>query len=479
MKKQIQSLRCLTIFLVFGYSALNAQMPAAIDIQPENATVYDEITLTLTINEACFENGSLLGAPYAAIHSGITVNGNPWQKVVDFNGTGANGQSPVLNFVSEGVYAITYIPAEFYGILPNEVVTQICAVFNNGSNWNQDARDFQSGGTNCADFFIPINPGSPPGDPFLHSIVPDNGDIGDDVNVQVFGLNTHFQTSPTSGWIENAGNMIEFTSVFAINDTLMSAIISIPGTATIGDWDVKVENEADGLLILPNGFTVEDTALILPLAITIDPPYATAYDELTLTLNTKLSCPDGGLFSPDSVMMHSGVTIAGSPWQYTVSFDGTAMNGQSPKLTDNGDSTWSITFTPVDFYGFPSGSVVDAINCVFNGGDWTLGEAKDYDMNGGCIDFVVPLYTATSIISEKTSGFSIFPNPVINALHIKSTSPIKAYRIISLHGSSLIFGNGLNEYSASVNTANLIPGVYIIEVTNENNTIERYKFLKR
>ena len=479
MKKRIQFLILIALLVVLGNSALIAQMPAAIDIQPANATVYDEITLTLTLDEACFENGSLLGAAYVAIHSGVTINGNAWQKVVNFNGTGANGQSPILNFVSPGVYAITYIPAEFYGILPNEVVTQICAVFNNGSNWNQDARDFQSGGTNCADFFIPINPGSPPGDPFLHSIVPDFGDIGDDVSVQVFGLNTHFQSSPTTGWLENGGDMIEFNSVFAINDTLISAVISIPATATIGNWDVKVENEADDLLVLANGFSVEDTALILPMAISIEPPYATAYDELTLTLDTKLACPDGGLYSPDSVMMHSGVEIAGTQWQYTVSFDGTGMDGQVPKLTDNGDSTWSITFTPVDFYGFPSGSVVEAINCVFNGGDWTLGEAKDYDSNGGCVDFVVPLYTSTSVVFEKASGYSIFPNPAITTLQIKSTSPIKTYRIISLTGSSLILGEGLFKSSLSVNISNLKTGIYILEITNEHNAIERFKFLKR
>ncbi|MEZ5081980.1 MAG: T9SS type A sorting domain-containing protein [Bacteroidales bacterium] len=479
MKKRIHFSILFALLLVLGNSALIAQMPAAIEIQPVNATVYDEITLTLTLDEACYENGSLLGAAYVAIHSGITVNGNAWQKVVDFNGTGANGQSPVLNFVSEGVYAITYIPADFYGIMPNETVTQICAVFNNGTNWTQDARDFQSGGTNCADFFIPINPGSPPGDPFLHSIVPDHGDIGDDVSVQVFGLNTHFQSSPTSGWIENGAEVIEFTSVFAVNDTLISAILSIPAEANIGIWDVKVENDEDNLLTLQDGFTVEDTALILPQAITIEPPYATAYDELTLTLDTKLSCPNGGLFDPDSVMMHSGVTIAGEAWQYTVSFDGSAMNGQVPKLINNGDSTWSITFTPVDFYGFPAGSVVNAINCVFNGGGWTLGEAKDFDLTGGCIDFVVPIYTSTSIISEKVVGLSIFPNPVINTFQIKSYSPIKAYRIFSLHGSSLIFGEGLNKTSLSVNTSKLIPGVYILEISDDKNIIRRHKFIKR
>jgi hypothetical protein len=146
------------IILLAGISiTVQAQMPAAITISPPNATAYDELTLTFDPALACFESGSLAGLPSIAMHSGVAfITGENWQNVINFNATGYNGQSPTLLPTGDGKYAITYIPAEFYG-LTGQTVTQICAVFNNGTNWSQDGRDFIPFSPYCMDFYIPLN----------------------------------------------------------------------------------------------------------------------------------------------------------------------------------------------------------------------------------------------------------------------------------------------------------------------------------
>lgn len=148
----------LLIFMI--NMSLAAQMPGAITIDPPDATAYDELTLTFDPGEACFENGSLNGLPYIAMHSGVKLlSGEQWQYLIEFNSTGANGQLTKLIPSGNGKYSITFVPADYYG-LNGETVTQICAVFNNGTDWSQDGRDFASGGYECTDFIIPLNTGN-------------------------------------------------------------------------------------------------------------------------------------------------------------------------------------------------------------------------------------------------------------------------------------------------------------------------------
>ena len=135
-----------------------AQMPAAITISPSNATAADQITITIDPSQACFESGSLAGAPSVAMHSGVTlIDETNWNYVVEFNSTGADGQNPVFTSNGDGTYSFTFVPNDFYDIPAGTIVTRICAVFNNGTDWTTDGRDYDNTGAACQDFFIPIN----------------------------------------------------------------------------------------------------------------------------------------------------------------------------------------------------------------------------------------------------------------------------------------------------------------------------------
>lgn len=144
------------IFLCLSLT-LSAQMPAAISIEPATATAYDTLTLIFNPNLACFQGESLEGLDSIAMHSGVSyLSGPSWMNIIEYNETGMNNQASTLYPTGDGRFAITFVPFEYYGFPEGTVITEICAVFNNGMNWDQDGRDFIAQTEDCNDFFIPL-----------------------------------------------------------------------------------------------------------------------------------------------------------------------------------------------------------------------------------------------------------------------------------------------------------------------------------
>lgn len=372
MKKSTFKIITLIMFLTMGTYVM-AQMPVAITIEPEDATAWDEITLTLDVTESC-PSEALFPAGVVMIHSGVTIDDAAWQNVVDFDGIGADGTSPELT------------PA----------------------------------------------------------------------------------TGP------------------------------------------------------------------LPAAISMSPRYAMATDTITITLDTRLSCPDSSLLGADSIKIHSGVTLDGAGWSNVIAFDAMGANGQSTHLMNNGDSTWTITLVPSEFYGVESGEVT-AINCVFNGGDWPLGEAKDFDLEGNCMDFNIPLateytytwsivfmpadyygieegtsvsaincvfnggawdlgegkdfendstcmdftipLTVSSVGENKAHSLVLYPNPVQNILTVEKLDGANHVEVYNIIGSKVISIEDIRNDAVQINTSDLTPGVYFINVYTQNG-VQTAKFLK-
>ena len=139
----------------------------------------------------------------------------------------------------------------------------------------------------------------------------------------------------------------------------------------------------------------------MPAAISIDPPTATGWDEITLTLDANQACvPDGKqtVIGAPKLRMHSAAFLYNNiaNWPSTwgdpgIDYDATPKQEgfDFPELTDNGDGTYSITFIPGLFYGVEEGSTIIGITAVFNGGSWDF-EAKD-NADDGCGDFYIPL----------------------------------------------------------------------------------------
>ena len=138
----------------------------------------------------------------------------------------------------------------------------------------------------------------------------------------------------------------------------------------------------------------------LPEAISIDPPNATAWEQLTLSYDPSKGCTPSGkgsLVGSSVIQMHSACfyleNIDNWPsWgQTTIDYNAVPKDGihSTTDLTPNGDGTYSITFIPGAYYGAPAGKPIIGLTMVFNNGSWN-NEGKDF-ASSGCKDFFVPL----------------------------------------------------------------------------------------
>jgi photosystem II stability/assembly factor-like uncharacterized protein len=149
----------ISLFLLGGSCLLYSQMPSAIKITPENATGFQEITLTFYPDSACTFYGEqgLAGLDSIAMHSNaLLVNEYPtsWNHMVQYNDIGFDGTLPHLYANPDGSYSMTFTPSKFYGTA-NTPIVAILAVFNDGFGWDKTGREF--GESDCRDFYIPLN----------------------------------------------------------------------------------------------------------------------------------------------------------------------------------------------------------------------------------------------------------------------------------------------------------------------------------
>ncbi|MBE9469308.1 MAG: T9SS type A sorting domain-containing protein [Bacteroidetes bacterium] len=179
----------------------------------------------------------------------------------------------------------------------------------------------------------------------------------------------------------------------------------------------------------------------MPDAISIIPEQGTGWDELTLTFNPALACSGEKLSLEGSatVAIHSGAFLIDegqTGWgKHAVDFDKQSDDGTSTSLTDNGDGTYSITFTPAKFYpDIPDGAIITQISAVFNNGSGWDAEGKDFGTDEGCIDFVIPLHYestdpafAFKINMTKAIEDAIMEDPILGKVYaiVEGFEPIQ------------------------------------------------------
>ncbi len=120
--------------------------------------------------------------------------------------------------------------------------------------------------------------------------------------------------------------------------------------------------------------------------VSIDPPFPTVDDDITVTYNAALG--SGELEGVAPVFMHTGVvTEAGGPgsWQYVQGnwgvFDGNVI------MADLGNDLHSKTYNIRNFHSIPTNEVVTHLAFVFRNVDGSLeGKTEDYQ------DIFIPLY---------------------------------------------------------------------------------------
>ena len=154
----------ITVFLSSLSIQSFSQLPAAISIDPPDATAWEQMTLTYDPSKGCTPSGkgSLVGASVIKMHSACFYleNIDEWpswgQTTIDYNAVPEDGIHSTTDLTpnGDGTYSITFIPGEFYGAPTGKPIMGLTMVFNNGS-WNNEGKDFANSG--CKDFFVPLN----------------------------------------------------------------------------------------------------------------------------------------------------------------------------------------------------------------------------------------------------------------------------------------------------------------------------------
>ena len=113
--------------------------------------------------------------------------------------------------------------------------------------------------------------------------------------------------------------------------------------------------------------------------ITVDPPFPTADQAVTITLNTAgtgLEDYTGEIYT------HTGLTIGGNQWQNVIGDWGNNQN--QPKLTNMGDGIYELEITPSirDFYNAEATDIITELCMVFRSSDGSQQTSPDifYDV---------------------------------------------------------------------------------------------------
>lgn len=103
-----------------------------------------------------------------------------------------------------------------------------------------------------------------------------------------------------------------------------------------------------------------------------------------------------------------------------------------------------------------------------------INKTRDFDKNQ---------YVSSEIIQKSINetnslkdGVSVYPNPFDNVIYVKTKEPVKSWKLVNINGQIMESKTGeLNK----INTSNLSPGIYFIEMTINNNEIVREKIIKK
>nr|MBC8490308.1 T9SS type A sorting domain-containing protein [Bacteroidota bacterium] len=138
---------------------------------------------------------------------------------------------------------------------------------------------------------------------------------------------------------------------------------------------------------------------------------------------------------------------------------------------------WAITFTPADFFGIAAGAVANGMECVFNNGSWDAeGKAHDPDNPGECMNFVIP-FIISGIGENPEVTFKLYPNPVENMLTIEELDGANKIEVYNVVGKLVKTVDKISTPVVTINTADLTSGIYFVTVHN-NGSVQSTKFIK-
>lgn len=198
--------------------------------------------------------------------------------------------------------------------------------------------------------------------------------------------------------------------------------------------------------------------------VTISPAAFEVGTEITITIDANSTATDcNGFNNPSKVYLHSGIGPDSNPWTSVVGNWG--QDDGVGEMTSNGDGTWSITFTPENYYSLTTEqhNAATVMGMVFRNESGSQ-EFKD----NGCSDFFFDIGTYQLTLNSPSQNTTIV-NAGIN-FTISATTTLNSS--FTLTTNSSVIDNSVvdaTDYSFSyvVNTTTN----FELEATNGSDTL--------
>lgn len=114
-------------------------------------------------------------------------------------------------------------------------------------------------------------------------------------------------------------------------------------------------------------------------------------------------------------------------------------------------------------------------DAVLSGG-WSTYDANVSDHRPVAI--ILPMPKATSVLNSYTkSAFSMYPNPANSRINIAHTEPIQQIQLIDASGAMVLKINANNQQDLTIETHDLINGMYIVNVLTKTGLNYNQKIL--
>lgn len=183
------------------------------------------------------------------------------------------------------------------------------------------------------------------------------------------------------------------------------------------------------------------------------------------------------------VYTYTGTTTNYGAWKHEVTGWSNVPTNEKLKTIMVNDSVYRfyIMGSPRDFYSITDTCEhMHTANLVFR--DAANG---DYKCSDAFVQFDTASYKAcepedtTTSISGIKAEISIYPNPAVEKLTVKSAATIKDITVTNIYGQQVMRLTNVNATVVPVSLYNVESGIYFISARNTNNQIISGKFIKR
>jgi predicted outer membrane repeat protein len=246
--------------------------------------------------------------------------------------------------------------------------------------------------------------------------------------------------------------------------------------------------------------------------------YGDAYSDFifdhSIIASNIATLDGGGLYIIDTYMDFKNVTIAnntaqdngGGIWSRILAnwfstFENVIVWDNYPESIFTEGSIPTIRFSDIQG-GFEGHKNIDSDPLFVNSDDnnynlrWTnfpqSGSGKSACIDGGnplstidpdgTVSDIGALYydqgNITSIGTNNANEIAVYPNPVQNTLNIKGIADFELLTISDLSGAVVEQHNSMDSF-AQINVGNLTPGLYILQISNQNGELITKKFIKK